>query len=129
MNRLQKQNMQLKEENNFLKYKIEVLLDMVSLLYYNFIKIKYYLPLFVAENSIFIKLMLHVFDYFWYFSKILKMLSAEIVCLYYLFLWTLLFIWWEGLTWEFCFNWNSEDTKELKLTLINVFITCMPLFL
>ena len=28
--RLQKQNLQLKEENNFLKYKIEVLLDMVS---------------------------------------------------------------------------------------------------
>jgi len=31
VSRLQKQNMQLKEENNFLKYKIEVLLDMVSL--------------------------------------------------------------------------------------------------
>lgn len=30
VSRLQKQNMQLKEENNFLKYKIEVLLDMVS---------------------------------------------------------------------------------------------------
>ena len=28
--RLQKQNQQLREENNFLKYKIEVLLDMVS---------------------------------------------------------------------------------------------------
>ena len=32
MTRLQKQNMQLKEENNFLKYKIEVLLDMVRLI-------------------------------------------------------------------------------------------------
>lgn len=30
VSRLQKQNMQLKEENNFLKYRIEVLLDMVS---------------------------------------------------------------------------------------------------
>lgn len=29
VNRLQKQNAQLKEENNYLKYKIEVLLDMV----------------------------------------------------------------------------------------------------
>lgn len=29
VSRLQKQNAQLKEENNFLKYKIEVLLDMV----------------------------------------------------------------------------------------------------
>ena len=31
VNRLQKQNLQLREEINFLKYKIEVLLDMVSL--------------------------------------------------------------------------------------------------
>ena len=28
--RLKKQNLQLKEENNFLKYKVEVLLDMVG---------------------------------------------------------------------------------------------------
>lgn len=30
VNRLQKQNAQLKEENNYLKYKIEVLLDMMA---------------------------------------------------------------------------------------------------
>lgn len=30
VNRLQKHNMQLREENNFLKYKIEVLLDMMA---------------------------------------------------------------------------------------------------
>lgn len=30
VSKLQKQNTQLKEENNYLKYKIDVLLDMVS---------------------------------------------------------------------------------------------------
>ncbi|KAK3728578.1 hypothetical protein QZH41_011660 [Actinostola sp. cb2023] len=30
VNKLQKQNTQLKEENNYLKYKVEVLLDMVA---------------------------------------------------------------------------------------------------